>query len=114
MKQQRENYNGQCNVTLFSLLTCYSLTSKTSSTKPISSQPPLIIVNEHGIILDSEDVHKFQLGNTVYTRYKKECVVNLRPFVAYNTEDERSCYSRLLVHIPWPSNSRGGTQFEKD
>ena len=42
------------------------------------------------------------IQNTVYTRLRKDCVVNLCPYVPVNDSDERSCYSTLLVHIPWP------------
>ena len=42
------------------------------------------------------------IQNTVYTRLRKDCVVNLCPYVPVNDGDERSCYSTLLVHIPWP------------
>ena len=39
---------------------------------------------------------------TVYIRLRKDCVVNLCPYIPVNDIDERLCYSTLLVHIPWP------------
>jgi len=39
----------------------------------------------------------------VFTRYRKPRVVALSPHVPVNTDDERSAYAILLVHLPWGS-----------
>lgn len=47
-------------------------------------------------------MQKFQIGEIVYTLYKRPIVVNMCPFVPIDDIDERSCYSILLMHTPWP------------
>ena len=97
--QQRESYDDQCFVTLFTLLSSYSIsTSKVLKLSP----PPLLIVNSDGIIALSSTSRKFMIMDIVYTRLRKDCVVNLCPYVPLNDMDERSCYSTLLIHITWP------------
>ena len=97
--QQRESYDDQCFVTLFTLLSSYSI----STPKVLKlSPPPLLIVNSDGIIALSSTSRKFMIMDIVYTRLRKDCVVNLCPYVPLNDMDERSCYSTLLIHIPWP------------
>ena len=97
--QQRENYDGQCFVTLYSLFTSYSVTV---ASKKVYPAPELLIIDAYGIIISTSKNHKFMINTTVYTRLRKDCVVNLCPYVPVNDSDERSCYSTLLVHIPWP------------
>lgn len=98
--QQRETYGGQCHVTLFSLISSYSISRLKDKTFP---SPPLLVVNSDGLINDSVGTTKFVVGDIVFTRLRKDCVVNLCPYVPVNDSDERSCYSTILVHIPWPS-----------
>jgi hypothetical protein len=45
---------------------------------------------------------KFIVHDTVYTRYRKDCIINQCPYVPLNDSDERSCYSTLLLHTIWP------------
>ena len=66
------------------------------------SPPPLLIVNSDGIIALSFSSRKFMIMDIVYARLRKDCVVNLCPYVPLNDMDERSCYFTLLIHIPWP------------
>jgi PIF1-like helicase len=100
--QQRERYAGQCNVTMFTVLTSYSVSSASSKEKTKLLLPPLLVVNESGIIDLTLETKKFIVRETVYTRLRKDCVVNLCPHVPINESDERSCYASLLIHIPWP------------
>ena len=60
------------------------------------------MINDDGIIVCTASNQKFMVKKTVYTRLRKDCVVNLCPYIPVNDIDERSCYSTLLVHIPWP------------
>ena len=97
--QQRENYDGKCNITIYSLYTSYNVSVASTKVYPA---PSLLHVDDGGIIISTLKNHKFMIQNTVYTRLRKDCVVNLCPYVPVNDSDERSCYSTLLVHIPWP------------
>ena len=45
----------------------------------------------------------FQIDNVIYTLKRKPAVVNLCPYVPIDEKSERSCYSILLLHTPWPS-----------
>lgn len=38
----------------------------------------------------------------VYTRYREDCIINKCPYVPLNDDDERCCYSTLLLHTIWP------------
>ena len=95
--QQRENYDGKCNITIYSLYTSYNVSVASTKVYPA---PSLLHVDDGGIIISTLKNHKFMIQNTVYTRLRKDCVVNLCPYVPVNDSDERSCYSTLLVHIP--------------
>ena len=97
--QQRESYSNQCFVTLYSLFSSYSISSSKAA-KLLC--PPLLILNSDGIIILSAASRKFMIKDFVYTRLRKDCVLNLCPYVPLNDKDERSCYSTLLIHIPWP------------
>ena len=99
VQQQRDKFNGQCNVTLFSLFTSYSVSDAKSKSFP---SPLLLVINDSGVIVSTVSNQKFMVKNLVYTRLRMDCVVNLCPYVPVNDSDERSCYSTLLVHIPWP------------
>jgi hypothetical protein len=102
VQQQRSNFSGECHVTLFSLLTCYNIAKAKSEQKIQLLQPPLLIMDRNGVIESSVENNKFQIGDIVFTRMHKLCVVNLCPFVPLSYTDERSCYSTILVHTPWP------------
>ena len=99
MCQQRESNGGICHITFFSLLTSYSLSPAKTKVFP---SPPLLALNCEGIIILNSSTKKFNVGEIVYTRHKKDCVINLCPHIPVNDTDERSCYSTLLVHTPWP------------
>jgi hypothetical protein len=97
--QQRETFDGECYVTLFSLYTSYSVSV---ANKKVYPAPLLLKIDNRGTIIPTSNNNKFMINSTVYTRLRKDCVVNLCPYVPVNDSDERSCYSTLLVHIPWP------------
>lgn len=49
VKQQRLTFQGDCFVTLFSLLTCYSLSKAPRIEKTvINKSPPLLLLDKHG------------------------------------------------------------------
>jgi len=63
-----------------------------------------------GILLSSENndmafAKKFRVQQIVFTLMAKESVVMLSPYIPINSNDERSCYCTLLLHVPWPSYS---------
>ena len=87
-------------MSLFSLYTSYTVSIENKKVYPA---PALLRIDDRGIIISTSKNHKFMINSTVYTRLRKDCVINLCPYVPVNDSDERSCYSTLLVHIPWPS-----------
>ena len=99
MCQQRETNDGLCNITFFSLLTSYSLSQAKIKVFP---SPPLLELDSEGIIILKSSTKKFMVDEIVFTRTKKDCVINLCPHIPVNDNDERSCYSTLLLHTPWP------------
>jgi 23S rRNA pseudoU1915 N3-methylase RlmH len=101
--QQKELYGGQCNFTMFNLFTSYSANVATVKDKSKCRTPPLFKVDEDGIINLTKHTQKFIVHDTVYTRYRKDCIINQCPYVPLNDSDERSCYSTLLLHTIWPT-----------
>jgi hypothetical protein len=100
--QQKQAYDGQCNFTMFNLFTSYSTRTAKSDDKKKLKQPPLLAVNDDGRIILTKNTKKFIVRETVYTRYRQDCVVNQCPYVPLDDSDERSCYSTLLLHTIWP------------
>ena len=100
--QQRSSFLGECNVTFFNLLTSYSLSSLNGKNVNKLNTPPLLKVDEFGIITKSSNNGKFLINKIIYTRLRKDCVVNICPYVPINDSDESSCYSNILMHYPWP------------
>ena len=100
--QQRINYNGICNVTYYSLLTSYTISIDRTNNKSNVKGPPLLVLDKYGIIVNSSGTNKFIVDRAVYTRLRKDTVVNLCPYVPINHCDEVSCYSNILMHLPWP------------
>ena len=100
--QQRQRNNKNCKVTLYSLLTSYSISTASIENRAKLHSPPLLDVNDKGIVQLTKETKKFIVGNYVYTRLQKDCVVNMCPHVPLDFNDERSCYSILLVHTVWP------------
>lgn len=102
MQQQRSISHGQCNVTLFSVFTSYSIQKKTSKNGKELNSPPLLTIDDVGIVNFNEKTKKFQVDDIIYTRLRKNTIVNVCPYVPLCSEDEKSCYSTLLMHTPWP------------
>jgi hypothetical protein len=96
--QQKQAYDGQCNFTMFNLFTSYSTRTAKSDDKKKLKPPPLLAVNDDGRIILTKNTKKFIVRETVYTRYRQDCVVNQCPYVPLDDIDERSCYSTLLLH----------------
>jgi hypothetical protein len=100
--QQKQTYGGQCNFTMFNLFTSYSTSAASSQDRTKLKLPPLLNVDNDGIIVLTKHTRKFIVHDTVYTRYRKDCIINQCPYVPMNDSDERSCYSTLLLHTIWP------------
>lgn len=58
-------------------------------------------MDKFGSILNISGTNKFIVDGTVYTRLRIDSVVNLCPYVPINHCDEVSCYSNMLLHLPW-------------
>ena len=100
--QQRINYDGICNVTYYSLLTSYTISIDKTKNKSNVKGPPLLVLDKYGIIVNSSGTNKFIVDRALYTRLRKDTVVNLCPYVPINHCDEVSCFSNILMHLPWP------------
>lgn len=102
MVQQRSVF-GQCNVTIYSVCTSYRIQkAPQNNLKKILDSPPLLTMDNVGIIHLNEKTKKFQVNDIIYIRLRKNTIVNVCPYVPLNSEDEKSCYSTLLIHTPWP------------
>ena len=60
------------------------------------------MVNEDGSIISTKETKKIIVQETVYTRYRKDVMINQCPYIPLNETDEQSCYSTLLLHTIWP------------
>jgi DNA replication protein DnaC len=100
--QQKLTNGGQCNFTMFNLFTSYRASAATTQDKSKLKSPPLLKVDDGGTIILTKNTRKFIVQDTVYTRYRRDCVINQCPYVPLNDSDERSCYSTLLLHTIWP------------
>lgn len=109
VKQQRKKH-GQCNITLFTLLTYYNLSIAKRKSK--KNGPALMQLKQDGTITDPPN--RFQLGMVVFIYRKDARVVNTVPFIPINWVDERSCYSILLLHHPWPTGGECALVNEED
>lgn len=99
VKQQRSDYQGCCYITFYLLLTYYSLNVATNY-KTVAPPPPLLKLDKQGHITNAPD--NFQIGTTRYTLKNKAAIVNLSPHIAIDAFEEKSCYSTILLHYPWP------------
>ena len=98
--QQKSLLNGDTEATivsLFSLLTSYSLVNvKANDSKLLS--PPFLTCDENGLI---QSRVKCKLGKVVLVPRRQHVVVNMSPSVPIDNENERSAYATLLMHVPW-------------
>jgi DNA replication protein DnaC len=101
MIQQRLVF-GECNVTIYSICTSYRIQKSLNQFNKKLDSPPLLIMDDIGIIQLNEKTKKFQVDNMIYTRLRKNSIVNVCPYVPFNLEEEKSCYSTLLIHTAWP------------
>lgn len=85
------------------MLTSYCLKKLigTNSNKFLKG-PALLTVDKLGIITKSKENLKFLIDGVVFTRLRRDCVVNSCPYIPVNDSHEDSCYSNLLLHVPWP------------
>lgn len=61
MEQQRSISHGECNVTLFSVFTSYSIQKKTPKNVKELNSPPLLTIDDIGIIHLNEKTKKIKL-----------------------------------------------------
>jgi hypothetical protein len=66
--QQRQRNDRSCKVTLYSLLTSYSISTASMNNRAKLHSPPLLDVNDKGIIQLTKETKKFIVGNYVYPR----------------------------------------------
>lgn len=105
MQQQQSlpDYNNPTKnrLTLFSLLTSFTIENNTPSHLGKSSKiPPLYELDANGIVLNPI---KCYTENYVYVPLQKLKVLNLSPSIPINDKDSRSAFSTLLLHVPWMS-----------
>ena len=55
-------------------------------------------------------ISKFKLDSVVYTTYRTPAVLRMSPYIPVNDKDESSCYSLLLLHVPWPAEGEVNLQ----
>ena len=122
VKQQRaltgDDGADQCNISFHAMLTHYTVCTEARSnthkrTGPSTlgklKEPPLIRLLDDGEInLDvalGELPHlkKFIIDKLVFTKRRHPAVIGLCPYIPVDDADDRSAYSTLLLHVPWPA-----------
>jgi len=106
-------YHNKCNISLYSLLCCYNIedikkyTEKTklkilNIDNDFDENHILFIICEtSGIIIDPI-IQKFRTTNYVFTKYAINRIINLCPSIPIDYKNERSVYSTLILHCPYP------------
>ncbi len=59
-----------------------------------------------GSASDPINPRRFRVTNYIFTKHLKDWVLRSSPHIPVNCQEERSCYSILLLHVPWP-DTRG-------
>jgi hypothetical protein len=62
----------------------------------------LLICNLTGLIITNSIPKKFRTDFFIFTKYKRDLVINLCPSIPVNYEEERSVMSTLILHVPFP------------
>jgi len=107
-----------CQPTLFSILSCYNIQKiddTSISEKLLKKTPnlnkfeqPLTISDETGLVNNTDPKYnKFKTTNYMFTKYRKVWIINLSPKIPVDYADERSLYSTLILHCPYP---KGGEE----
>jgi hypothetical protein len=107
------NQFNQCQVTLFSILSCYNIQSITdSSISKVKLNKiiylhnlnvgPITISDDTGLVNNIPPIQKFRTNNFVFTKYRKNWIINLCPKIPIDYNNERSVYSTLILHCPYP------------
>lgn len=89
----------QCNISFYAMLANFTVTNQ--SKKQFLEPSHLITLDDAGSVINNGNSDKFSIGNIVYTRRKKNAVINLCPYIPTDMTDETSCYAILLLHVPW-------------
>jgi hypothetical protein len=109
VKQQHQLARGdgprRCFVSLFSLYSSYSVKMKGENDKSRIRPPPLLEIDDRGFIINPV---RFLVGSYIFAVRRQKAIVNMSPFVPIDLGNERSCYTILLMHVPWPE---GGEDF---
>ena len=101
IKQQYKLYSS-CNITFYIMLTYYSLSTYRPNAKQVVPFPSLLKLHPTGEIIDAPN--KFRVDSIVFTLKKRPVVINFSPHIPYDPTNERSCFSILLMHYPWPND----------
>ena len=104
MSSQRNQYN-TCYITLYALLTNYTMTYTNDNIKSHSqlTEAPLLEIDEAGQVMNTcANSQRFRINNILFRRRKQNAVINLCPYIPADKTDETSCYATLLLHVPWP------------
>ena len=89
---------GKCEITFDEMLSNYKF-------RKVSKNDDKV---ELAIYLKANDFNnnkeKFKTQNYVFLKRSIQAITRKSPYIAFDENDERSCYSILLFYIPWPSS----------
>jgi len=101
---------GKCLLTLYSLLSSYDIHSHSEYSEKILNK--ITHINEYeeiitisktdGLIISPKNMKRFKTNNFVFTKYRKNVVINLRPSIKVDYNNELFVYSTLILHCPFP------------
>jgi hypothetical protein len=117
LNQQRQAYPQQpCQLTFYIFNSTWNILKPTESQLKKNKQPPqLIIDSTTGFVLPTKDdqttAPSFLLNGQWYSAHRKLHVVQIRPYVPLNVDDETSAFSTLLLHTIWPPSGEDGILF---
>jgi hypothetical protein len=120
VKQQWATF-GKCEVTLYALLTSFTFHESTKAESRSLSPPPYIQLTDSGTLLTTPIFYhkytctgfishkaRFRLEKLTYSVRRKQAVINMSPHIAYNPDNEKSCFAILLLHTPRTPNGEAG------
>ena len=101
MQQQRDDF-GHCQITLYTLLVNFVIDNYSNSlhADALLTLPTLLIIDDHGKVTNC--MSGFIIKDIVFKKRHKNAVLNPCPYIPVNSLSDVSCYSTLLLHVPWP------------